>query len=311
MLLGFKEYVDKNLGIMQGVSPKQLDEVLIVLGKRAYPRSGHVVILAGGAGSGKGFTISNLLGIEGRVLDVDRLKELTLKSKKLKELIKAKTGHDVDKMNLKNPEDTSTLHELIGDEFNWANKREQVFFESIAASNPENKPNIIFDVTLSTLEKLRKITASITELGYVKENIHLVWVVDDFQMSLEKNRKRERTVFDEILLGTHEGAALTMRKVVDMGEDIEKYLNGDIVLSFNKMKVDSALIARSQKNEFTRKELEWIAKDKKGQYVERSNYVRIKKAGQRINETRLNRDVLEKIASYVPKTKIWEVPEDE
>lgn len=34
-----------------------LDEALITFGGKAYPKFGQVVILAGGAGSGKGFTV--------------------------------------------------------------------------------------------------------------------------------------------------------------------------------------------------------------------------------------------------------------
>ena len=36
---------------------KSLQEKLITFGKKAYPKFGNVVILAGGAGSGKGFQL--------------------------------------------------------------------------------------------------------------------------------------------------------------------------------------------------------------------------------------------------------------
>lgn len=80
-----------------------LDEALITFGGKAYPKFGQVVILAGGAGSGKGFTLEKLLGIEGITLDVDALKKLVMGSTKLAAEIKAKTGHDVKTMNLKKP----------------------------------------------------------------------------------------------------------------------------------------------------------------------------------------------------------------
>ncbi|UQJ94980.1 hypothetical protein IANJMKHF_00074 [Klebsiella phage CPRSA] len=57
-----------------------LTEALITFGGRAYPKFGQVVILAGGAGSGKGFTLEKLLGIEGITLDVDALKKLVMGS---------------------------------------------------------------------------------------------------------------------------------------------------------------------------------------------------------------------------------------
>jgi hypothetical protein len=53
-----------------------ISEALITFGKSAYPKFGNIVILAGGAGSGKGFQKNNLLGIEGTNIDVDAIKEL-------------------------------------------------------------------------------------------------------------------------------------------------------------------------------------------------------------------------------------------
>ena len=79
----------------------QLEEALITFGGKAYPDFGQVVILAGGAGSGKGFVKSKLLGIEGIVFDVDRLKELVIASTKFNAKAKEEFGIDVSKLNLK------------------------------------------------------------------------------------------------------------------------------------------------------------------------------------------------------------------
>ena len=48
----------------------ELMEALITFGGKAYPKFGNVVIMAGGAGSGKGFVKDNLVGIEGFTFDV-------------------------------------------------------------------------------------------------------------------------------------------------------------------------------------------------------------------------------------------------
>lgn len=50
-----------------------LNEALITFNKKAYPKFGQVVIMAGGAGSGKGFVKDKLVGVEGMVFDVDEL----------------------------------------------------------------------------------------------------------------------------------------------------------------------------------------------------------------------------------------------
>ena len=50
---------------------------LITIGGRAYPNYGQVLMLAGGAGSGKGFQLQNVIGLRGKVLDVDNFKKGT------------------------------------------------------------------------------------------------------------------------------------------------------------------------------------------------------------------------------------------
>lgn len=57
-----------------------LMEKLITFGGEAYPKFGNIVLMAGGAGSGKGFVLSNLVGLEGKVFDVDELKTLASKT---------------------------------------------------------------------------------------------------------------------------------------------------------------------------------------------------------------------------------------
>lgn len=75
-------------------------EKLITFGGKAYPNFGNVVIMAGGTGSGKGFVLSNLVGLEGKVMDVDALKTATSKSKLIQKRVKAKTGMDVARLHL-------------------------------------------------------------------------------------------------------------------------------------------------------------------------------------------------------------------
>lgn len=59
---------------MKSFKEFMLDEKLMIFGKKAYPQFNNVLILAGGAASGKGFVTQKLIGMEGVVLDVDRVK---------------------------------------------------------------------------------------------------------------------------------------------------------------------------------------------------------------------------------------------
>lgn len=268
-----------------------LNEKLMTFGKQAYPKFGNVVILAGGAGSGKGFQLSNLVGIEGKTLDVDALKNLVIHSKALSAKIKAETGHDISNFDLRNPDNVFKLHEIISDVYHISDKTQQYLFSSILASAPDRKPNLIFDVTLKNMSKLESITRNITELGYLKENIHLVWVVNDIEVAKSQNAKRNRVVPDEILMDTHEGVALTMKKVLDMGNGLKKYMDGDIYISFNQAKIDVGL-EKSNAG---------------GQYIKTANYFKVKEKGKpQIPSDKLSDEIFNKISDYTPKIQTWE-----
>lgn len=267
-----------------------LDEALITFGGKAYPKFGQVVILAGGAGSGKGFTLEKLLGIEGITLDVDALKKLVMGSTKLAAEIKAKTGHDVKTMNLKNPDNVATLHHVIADVFNVSNKNQARVYAGIAAAPEDRKPNLIFDVTLKSMSKLASIARDVETLGYQKENIHIVWVMNDVHIAMQQNLKRDRVVPKEILMDTHEGAALTMAKILNMGDSLKQYMDGDIWISFNKVGIDSE-IKKS---------------DKGGMFVVKSNYIKVKAKGKPSKSVeQLDNEIVAKVKAYAPKTDTW------
>lgn len=267
-----------------------LDEALITFGGKAYPKFGQVVILAGGAGSGKGFTLGKLLGIEGHALDVDNLKKLVMGSDKLAAQIKKETGHDVKTMDLRKPENVATMHGLIAKTYNIADKNQQRVYNGVLTAAPDRKPNLIFDVTLKGMSKLASIARDAEKLGYEKENIHIVWVMNDIHVAIEQNQKRDRIVPKEILMDTHEGAALTMAKILNMGSDLKQYMDGDIWISFNKVGVDSE-----------------VSKSKKGgMFVVKSNYLKVKAKGKpQKSVSELDKEIAQKIAQYAPKTDHW------
>ena len=267
-----------------------ISEKLITFGGRAYPKFGQVVILAGGAGSGKGFVLEKLLGIEGSVLDVDALKKLVMGSKEMSKRIKDETGQDIKNFDLKKSENVSKLHELLSDVYGITKANERRIFTGALAAPADRKPNIIFDVTLKDMGKLEKLTRNALELGYQKENIHLVWVINDVAIAMEQNAGRDRVVPEEILLATHEGASLTMRKLVDTDLKISRYLDGDIWFSFNKVGVDTELSKSKQG----------------GSYISDANYIQIKKKGQKpMNLLDIGDRLLLKIQFYTPQTKAW------
>lgn len=267
-------------------------EKLITFGGQAYPKFGNIVIMAGGAGSGKGFIKDKLVGIEGKVFDVDELKTLASITPRIIKRIKDELGVDLPALarNLKDPENVGKLHGILGDYLNLDSKVKKAMYTSIFAADPERKPNIIFDVTLKDLQKLEKITRQVSLLGYKKQNIHIVWVINDIEVAQVQNKARDRAVPAEILLNTHRGAANTMGDIMSMGTSLKRYMDGDIVFAFNKVGIDANL-ARSGKG---------------GSYIKDANYFYVKRAGERpVSIDKLEADVRRKIARYVPKGVVW------
>jgi len=273
----FKTYLEK----------ESLDEALITFNKKAYPKFGQVVILAGGAGSGKGFIQSKLLGIEGRVVNVDDVKSWVMKSVQLAGKIKELTGFDLKTASLKNTEDVSKLHDIVSG-MKIADNIEKALFTSIATSDTERKPNIIFDVTLKDLDKLDKIARNVIPLGYDKKNIHIVWIVNQFEKAKEQNLTRERSVSDAIMVSTHKGAAMTMHDLIfSNGINVQTYMDGDIWVAFNLAGKDATIT----KSDFG------------GSFIEKgANYVKVKETGKKPN---IDDAITKKIGSYVPDTGGW------
>jgi len=275
-----------------GLDAEILMEKLITFGGKAYPNYGHIVLMAGGAGSGKGFVLSNLVGLEGKVFDVDELKTLASKTPAIKRRVAQELGVDLEDLasNLKNPENVGKLHDIMGDYLEIDKRKERAFYRGVLAAPEDRKPNIIFDMTLKSLDKLDKIAKDAAKLGYDKKNIHIVWVVNDIEVAKQQNLKRSRTVPSEILVNTHRGAANTMGDIINMGTRLKKYIDGDIVFAFNKVGVDANLVKSG----------------KGGSYVKDANYFYVKRAGKAPTSVeKLDKEIRAKIKAYVPKNVDW------
>ncbi|UQJ95467.1 hypothetical protein ALHIDCOG_00079 [Klebsiella phage CPRSB] len=72
-------------------------------------------------------------------------------------------------MNLKNPENVSTLHHVIADVFNISNKNQNRVYSGIMAAPEDRKPNLIFDVTLKGMSKLASIARDVETLDTKKK----------------------------------------------------------------------------------------------------------------------------------------------
>lgn len=208
-----------------------LEEKLLILGGgKKYEQA---VILSGGAGSGKTFATNHFIqGENYKILNVDDLKELVIKlsksaqrvglSPKMQVLLPQVTG-----MDMRNPEHTSKLHQLMKN-FDPEEKRiSQILFNP--GGTRTYLPNLMFDCTLKSQKDAYEIVGTLRAAGYKPENIHIVWVLTDYKIALRQNYQRGRRIFNDILLDTHLGAKMTMDKLV-FGDYSKLNINGDVAV---------------------------------------------------------------------------------
>jgi dephospho-CoA kinase len=228
---------------------EQLDEKLITFSNRAP--YGQIVFIAGGAGSGKGFAVSNFLDSSGfKVRDVDEMKKQIQKlnaigkisidqiiqrfgrniAPKDMDIIKKiqADGFELKTMNLKNPDHVYALHILV----DAMGIKDKTLENMLAAkSNPETLPNIIFDITAKKVTSITEVLPMLESVGYKAQNIHLIWVLTDYNIAIKQNAERERVVPADIMLQTHVGAGNTIWGLVTSA--LPKGMNGrvDVILN--------------------------------------------------------------------------------
>lgn len=155
------------------------------------PKYGWCVIMAGASGSGKGYTISNQLPIDGQIIDVDKLK------KRYIDLITKRKIQDRD-YDLGNPNDVYQIHKIVKKK-DWKQKRMRGIMNN--ETHPIDRlPNIIFDITGKQLTDISTIIEMAKPMGY---NIMMVWVATNRGMAMFRNLKRSRVVPQETFHTIH------------------------------------------------------------------------------------------------------------
>lgn len=227
-----------------------LERALNVGAKSAMPKENQAVILAGGAGSGKGMVLNNILDIpNARIFDVDKLKTdiLTLRPKAMADAFLKQTGKDLNQINLGNPEDVALMHKFVSDN-KYDKKVITQFFISNGDAWPDgtpkpeknlHKPNVVFDVTLKDEKKMFDLCRLLQFYGWDKKNIHLVWILNDFEIASMQNQQRERKVPQDIFKQTHIGASNTMQEIITNFEKFSSLMDGEIWIVPNKRNVDN------------------------------------------------------------------------
>lgn len=199
---------------------QNLEETLaIVGGNKNY---GQVIFFAGGAGSGKGFAIDHFINSGSyKVYDVDDLKK---KVQKLKS-----TPEDIKNLDF-SPTSVSKLHMYVN-KIDLDHRRIGSLLThrqgQVADGKWDTLPNIILDRTLKDRTDFDNyLVPLILSAGYKPENIHIVWILTDYRVAVQQNLSRERKLTSDLLVRTHEGAAVNMYDMIY--KNYPKKINGEV-----------------------------------------------------------------------------------
>jgi len=227
MKLKFSEYVD-----LKDYKAYELVEKQILYNNGA--KYGQIVFLAGGAGSGKGFAIQHFMqGSDFKIRDVDEMKIAFQKldaigkfttqnlldkygdkiSEKDKELIQKELTDKNLKMgdlNLRTPSHVYILHILV----RATGAKDKTLDMLLAGAEKGQLPNLIFDSTFKEVEDMTNVLPKLFAVGYEPKNIHVSWVLTNYQIAIKNNKSRARVVPEDILLATHAGAAQTVYNLI-------------------------------------------------------------------------------------------------
>lgn len=263
-----------------------LEEKLIMYNQGK--RYGQIVFLAGGAGSGKGFAITNFMEKEKfKIRDVDEWK------KAFQTLADTKGIYpEIQGLKLSNPKDVYKLHTFV------RNKgiKDKTLDLLLQDSNTNRLPNIMFDITMKDANDIGDVLPKLIEAGYDSKNIHLTWVLTNYAVAIVNNRNRERVVPEDIMLLSHEGAAKSMYEVIK--GKLPRGLNGAVRVILNNRENTIPWVDPDTKKPMKdHKSGDVLVKD--------FTYLSFKKEGKSMGpELGIKKQLLGWIAANVPKTKL-------
>ena len=262
-----------------------LEEKLIMYGQGK--RYGQIVFLAGGAGSGKGFAISNFMEKEKfKIRDVDEWKKGFLKLAQTKKQFSELKG-----LQLKNPKDVYKLHMFVKEK----GIKDKSLDLLLRDSNTDRLPNIMFDITMKDASDIGSVLPKLIEAGYDSKNIHLTWVLTNYAVAIVNNRNRERVVPEDIMLLSHEGAAKSMYDVIK--GKLPRGLNGAVRVILNNRENTIPYVDPETKKPMKTEQGDILVKD--------FTYLTFKKEGKSMGpESGVKKQLLGWISSNVPKTKL-------
>ena len=185
---------------------------------------GQIVIMCGGAGSGKGYAVNNFI-------ETDKFKQINVDQWKKEFLLLAKLKNkypEIKNLSLSNKNDVKFLHQFIK-KLGIKGKVFSLLFG--IPKNPEVLPNILFDITGKNVKDIISISDMAKKAGYKIENIHILYILTQWKMAYKRNLNRSRIVASSIFLCTHRGATATFQKILK--GSLNNYVDGAINIVLN------------------------------------------------------------------------------
>jgi hypothetical protein len=113
-------------------------------------------------------------------------------------------------LNLRTPTHVYMLHVLV----RATGAKDKTLDLMLDGAEKGQLPNIIFDSTFKEVEDMTNVLPKLFKAGYEPKNIHVSWVLTNYQIAIKNNKSRARVVPEDILLATHKGAAETVYNLV-------------------------------------------------------------------------------------------------
>ena len=257
-----------------------LEEKLIVYG--GGKRYGQIVFLAGGAGSGKGFASEKFMQKDlFRVRDVDEWKKAFIKLS-----ADMKRYSELKGLNLRNPDDVFKLHMAVK-KMGIKGRSLQLLLRDV---RPDRLPNIMFDITFKDTDEIDEAMPMLLRAGYQPRDIHITWVLTNYHIAVKQNKERDRVVPDDIMIGTHTGAATSMYNVIK--GNLPRGVDGQVNIVLN----NKNNTIKFKSSEFT--------SDKKIENVQDFEYFRLKREGQPIDTSeKAIHKVMTWVKSNIPRNR--------
>lgn len=252
--------------------------------------------------SGKGFASENFMEIEKyKRRDVDEWKKTFMKIQELGigSAKKSKGKYpEIAGLDLTRPGDVKKLHFFI-DKLGIKDKSLDLLLNN---ADPDHLPNIMFDITAKNIKSITKVIDQLKEVGYQAEDIHLAWILTNYEVAVvnNKNPDRGRIVPDNIMIQTHTGAANTMWDIVS--GNVPKGLNGSIKVILNNP--EHTIYWKDSKGK------DILVTDKKGKQrpvIKDFKYLTVKEEGSPIKKEKAVRDELYKwVINNIPQSLDYE-----